>query len=217
MDEMLKKIYPNSTAQDRAKFIRPLQLAMMRYNINNVNRIRAFLAQIGHESGQLSAVYENLNYSLSSLRSVFGKYFPTNEMAAQYARQPEKIANRVYANRLGNGDEQCGDGWKYRGRGLIQITGKSNYEAATNGMYALPMGICFVTEPNLLSTPEYAAQSAAWWWENAGLNALADKLGGSDDADIFRQISKRINGGYNGLEDRIAIYSRTQKYIKYII
>lgn len=213
MKDVLKQIFPNSTEENRAKYASPLQLAMMRYNIDNPNRIRAFLAQIGHESGQLSAVVENLNYSAKALRSVFGKYFKTDAEAEQYARKPEAIANVVYANRLGNGDTKSGDGWKYRGRGLIQITGKSNYNEASQKMYALPLGVDFVDEPELLATPEYAAQSAAWWWENAGLNAIADGLGGANDTEVFKQITKRVNGGYNGLDDRLAIYERAKTVI----
>lgn len=213
MKDVLKQIFPNSTEENRAKYASSLRLAMMRYNIDNPNRIRAFLAQIGHESGQLSAVVENLNYSAKALRSVFGKYFKTDAEAEQYARKPEAIANVVYANRLGNGDTKSGDGWKYRGRGLIQITGKSNYNEASQKMYALPLGVDFVDEPELLATPEYAAQSAAWWWENAGLNAVADGLGGANDTEVFKQITKRINGGYNGLDDRLAIYERAKTVI----
>lgn len=213
MKDVLKQIFPNSTEENRAKYASPLLLAMMRYNIDNPKRIRAFLAQIGHESGQLSAVVENLNYSAKALRSVFGKYFKTDAEAEQYARKPEAIANVVYANRLGNGDTKSGDGWKYRGRGLIQITGKSNYNEASQKMYALPLGVDFVDEPELLATPEYAAQSAAWWWENAGLNAIADGLGGANDTEVFKQITKRINGGYNGLDDRLAIYERAKTVI----
>lgn len=213
MNEIFKKLFPNSTEENRAKYAEPLKMAMLRYDITNPNRVRAFLAQIGHESGQLSAVVENLNYSAKALRSVFGKYFKTDAEAEKYARKPEAIANVVYANRLGNGDTKSGDGWKYRGRGLIQITGKSNYTEASNKMYALPLGVDFVDEPELLATPEYAAQSAAWWWENAGLNAIADGLGGANDIEVFKQITKRVNGGYNGLDDRLAIYERAKTVI----
>lgn len=213
MKDVLKQIFPNSTEENRAKYASPLRLAMMRYNIDNPNRIRAFLAQIGHESGQLSAVVENLNYSAKGLRATFGKYFKTDAEAEKYARKPEEIANIVYANRLGNGDTKSGDGWRYRGRGLIQITGKSNYNEASKKMYALPLGVDFVDEPELLATPDYAAQSAAWWWENAGLNAVADGLGGANDTEVFKQITKRINSGYNGLDDRLAIYERAKTVI----
>lgn len=213
MNDILKQLFPKSTEENRAKYAMPLRMAMMRYNIDNPNRVRAFLAQIGHESGQLSAVVENLNYSAKALRSVFGKYFKTDAEAEKYARKPEAIANVVYANRLGNGDTKSGDGWRYRGRGLIQITGKSNYNEASQKMYALPLGVDFVDKPELLATPDYAAQSAAWWWENAGLNAVADGLGGANDTEVFKQITKRINGGYNGLDDRLAIYERAKTVI----
>lgn len=213
MNDILKQLFPKSTEENRAKYAMPLRMAMIRYNIDNPNRVRAFLAQIGHESGQLSAVVENLNYSAKVLRSVFGKYFKTDAEAEKYARKPEAIANVVYANRLGNGSTASGDGWRYRGRGLIQLTGKANYDKATNEMYALPMGVDFVDEPELLATPEYAAQSAAWFWESNGLNALADQLGGDDDTEVFKAITKRINGGYNGLDDRFALYERAKKAI----
>lgn len=213
MNDILKQLFPKSTEENRAKYAMPLRMAMIRYNIDNPNRVRAFLAQIGHESGQLSAVVENLNYSAKALRSVFGKYFKTDAEAEKSARKPEAIANVVYANRLGNGDTKSGDGWRYRGRGLIQITGKSNYNEASQKMYALPLGVDFVDEPELLATPDYAAQSAAWWWENAGLNAVADGLGGANDTEVFKQITKRINGGYNGLDDRLAIYERAKTVI----
>lgn len=213
MNNILKRLFPQSSEENREKYAEPLTMAMLRYDITNPNRVRAFLAQIGHESGQLSAVVENLNYSVKALRSVFGKYFKTDAEAEKYARKPEAIANVVYANRLGNGDTKSGDGWKYRGRGLIQITGKSNYTEASDKMYALPLGVDFVDEPELLATPEYAAQSAAWWWENAGLNAIADGLGGADDTEVFKAITKRVNGGYGGLDDRLAIYERAKTVI----
>ena len=213
MNDILKQLYPRSTEANRAKYAMALHIAMTLYNIDNPKRVRAFLAQIGHESGQLSAVVENLNYSAKALRAVFGKYFKTNAEAEKYARKPEAIANIVYANRLGNGDTISGDGWRYRGRGLIQITGKANYKNASQKMCALPFGVDFVKNPELLATPEYAAQSAAWWWENAGLNAIADRLGGANDTEVFKQITKRINGGYNGLSDRLAIYERAKKLI----
>lgn len=213
MNDFLKHIFPNSTDANRDKYIDALQVAMVRYNINTLNRSRAFLAQVGHESGQLSNVVENLNYSAETLRSVFGKYFKTNTEAEKYAHNPEAIANIVYANRMGNGDTTSGDGWKYRGRGLIQLTGKNNYDKATNEMYALPLGVDFVNEPDLLTTPEYAAQSAAWYWETNGLNALSDQLGGVDDTNVFKHITKRINGGYNGLQDRLTLYQRAKSVI----
>lgn len=211
MIETLKKIYPNSSEANRAKFAAWLEIAMSRYGIITANRKRAFLAQVGHESGQLSVLVENLNYSSKALRSVFKKYFPTDTEAQKYAYKPQSIANLVYANRLGNGDVKSGDGWCYRGRGLIQITGKDNYRRATKDMPR--NSVDFEANPDLLATPQYAALSAAWWWHSNGLNELADKLGGADDATVFKKITKKINGGYNGLSDRMAIYERAKKFI----
>jgi putative chitinase len=163
-DNQLAALFPLSTAENRAKYLGPLNSAFVRYGIDTPPVLRAFLAIIGVETGQLRVVTENLNYSAVGLRNIFGKYFPTAELANQYACRPEKIANRVYGGRMGNGPESSGDGWKYRGRGLIQLTGKDNYTQASNGMYALPMGVDFVAEPDLIATPEYAAQSAAWFF-----------------------------------------------------
>ena len=141
MKEILKKVYPNSTEENREKYAKALGFAMMRYNITNPNRTRAFLAQVGHESGQLSAIVENLNYSAKGLRSVFGKYFKTDAEAEQYARKPEAIANVVYANRLGNGDTESGDGWRYRGRGLIRKS-QLRQSDKRNVRFAYGSGFC---------------------------------------------------------------------------
>ena len=160
------------------------------YDINTPQRVSAFVAQSAHESGNFTALHENLNYRAVTLRKVFPKYFPTDEMAAQYAQQPEKIANRVYANRMGNGDEASGDGFRYCGRGLIQLTGKSNYQA-----FADSIEIPVEQVPEFLATFEGAVQSACWFWENNNLNQYADS------GDIVT-MTKRINGGTIGLEDR---------------
>lgn len=212
--ELLSKLYPQSTTTNRAKYANALNHAVNAYGISaNRHRLRAFLAQIGVESGQLRAVEENLNYSAQGLLKTFPKYFNATTATA-YARQPQKIANRVYANRLGNGNEASGDGWKYRGRGLIQITGRSNYLLLDNGAISMTIGTDLIDEPDLLAKePEYAAASAAWWWRNAGLNELADKLGSSNETEIFKQITKRINGGYNGLVERQQLYALAKKYI----
>jgi len=170
------------------------------FGFNSLYRQAAFLAQIGHESASFTAVKENLNYSQTALRKVFGKYFPTDELAAEYARKPEKIANRVYANRMGNGDESSGDGWRFRGRGLIQLTGKNNYTACGTAL-----GIDLVKNPTWLETPEGAVDSALWYWNKRALNVYAD-------VEDIRGMTKIINGGYNGLEDRLEKY-RKAKYI----
>lgn len=212
-DKQLAAVFPLSTAANRAKYLGPLNSAFVRYGITTLPRLRAFLAIIGVETGQLRVVTENLNYSADGLRKTFGKYFPTVELAQAYARQPEKIANRVYGGRMGNGPESSGEGWKYRGRGLIQLTGKDNYTRAANGMYALPMGVDFVAEPDLIATPEYAAQSAAWFFETSRASAAADQLNTGDEYEAFKWIVRIVNGGYNGLAERWEMYNRAKKVI----
>ncbi len=161
------------------------------YEIDTPLRQAHFLAQIAHESGGFRLNKENLNYSAQALGNVFRKYFPTAQLAAKYARQPEAIANVVYANRMGNGDTASGDGWRYRGRGLVQLTGKYNYV-----VYAKERGQDFVNNPDLLLEPSWSIDVAGWFWKSRGLNSLADK-------DDVRGITKLINGGFNGLDDRI--------------
>lgn len=159
-----------------------------KYGLNTRLRIAHFMAQIEHESG-LKPVSENLNYSASGLIRVFRKYF-TDIQAIQYANQPQKIANRVYANRMGNGNEASGEGWKYRGRGFIQITGKINYHQLANDT-----DLDCLKNPYLLLQEANAMISALWFWKKSNLNALADK-------DDLKGITRRVNGGYNGLEHR---------------
>lgn len=163
-----------------------------KYEIDTIPRVAGFLAQCQHESLDFNVLQENLNYGATGLRKVFGKYFPTSALANAYARKPEKIANRVYANRMGNGPESSGDGWKYRGRGILQVTGKSNYAACSQEIFG---DDTLVKNPDLLSDPKYALLSACWYWEKNNLNSLCDKK------DIVG-MTKRINGGVNGLEDR---------------
>lgn len=172
------------------EYIDALNKVLPENEIDTPLRVCHFLAQIIHESGHFRFNSENLNYSASALKSVFKKYFPSDELANKYARQPEKIANRVYANRMGNGNEASGDGWKYRGRGLIQLTGYNNYKQCKDDMK-----IDIVKNPDLLLVPEYALKSACWFWNKNNLNQYADK-------DDITTITKRINGGTNGLEDR---------------
>ena len=167
------------------------------YDINTPKRMAAFLAQCGHESGNFTAIKENLNYKAASLRKIFPKYFPDDAIATQYANKPNKqeaIANRIYANRMGNGDESSGDGFRFCGRGLIQLTGRSNYQAFAD---SLEMNINDL--PEYLATFEGAAQSACWFWETNNLNRFADS------GEIIG-MTKVINGGYIGLEDRISNY-----------
>ena len=168
------------------------------YEINTVPRVAAFLAQCAHESGGFKFLAENLNYRAVTLRKVFPKYFPDDATANAYAMQPERIANRVYANRMGNGPEESGDGFRYCGRGLIQLTGKDNYQAFAD---SVETPVEEITE--YLQTFEGAIQSACWFWENNNLNALADV------GDI-KTMTKKINGGFIGLEDRIKHYEHAK-------
>jgi putative chitinase len=167
-------------------------------------RAAHFFAQTSHETGGFKAFSENLNYSAQGLQGIFGKYFP-GTLEESYARQPEKIANRVYASRMGNGDEASGDGWKFRGRGALQLTGKANYEA-----FAKYLGNNEVLEnPDLVAT-KYSFESAMFFFERNKLWAICDK--GINDAAIL-ELTKRINGGTHGLEDRKA---KTYKYYQFV-
>jgi putative chitinase len=167
------------------------------YDIDTPHRVAAFMAQCGHESGGFTLMQENLNYSAKGLVGTFKKYFPTEAHAKPYERNPQMIANRVYANRMGNGDEASGEGWYFRGRGIVQITGKNNYTKCSQSLFENNM---LVENPDLLLEVEYAIHSACWFWSAARLNELAD-IG-----DI-KTMTKRINGGYIGLEDRINHYN----------
>lgn len=167
------------------------------YEINTAQRIAAFVAQCAHESGGFTTLRENLNYRAVTLRKVFSKYFPTDDLAEEYAAMPNKqaaIANLVYANRMGNGPPESGDGYRYCGRGLIQLTGRDNY-----AWFAASLEISVEQAAEYLETFEGAVQSACWFWETNNLNQYADA------GDILT-LTKKINGGTIGLEDRIAHY-----------
>ena len=169
--------------------------AGMAYYKFSPERAAHFFAQTAHESGNFKAFSENLNYGASGLLGIFKKYFPTEALAKQYERKPEMIANKVYASRMGNGPESSGDGWKFRGRGPIQLTGKSNYT-----QFAQDIGRPDVlTNPDIVAT-ELAFESALWFFNKNGLFAIADK--GVTDA-VIGQITRRVNGGTHGLDDRI--------------
>lgn len=165
------------------------------YEINTPERVAAFIAQCAHESGGFKFLKENLNYRAESLLKIFPKYFKTLDEARAYEKRPEKIANRIYGNRMGNGDEASGDGFRYCGRGLIQLTGKENYS-----WFAASLEIPVEEASEYLETFEGAVQSACWFWETNNLNQWADKK------DIMT-LTKRINGGTIGLEDRIKHYN----------
>jgi putative chitinase len=178
---------------------------MEKFQINTPLRLCHFLAQCGHESNNFKAVTENLNYGAKGLMGIFKKYFPTEALALQYERKPEKIANKVYASRMENGDEASGEGWKFRGRGYIQLTGKTNYKAFDK-----------VVEENILEQPElvatkYPLLSAAWYWNSRNLNASADK---GDTEVVVTEITKKVNGGTIGLPDRIKHFKEFYALLK---
>lgn len=216
--QLLLQILP-SAGQVAGVFAPVLNTAMNRYQVVGQKRIAAFIAQVGHESGQLTRLVENLNYSADGLANTWpnryaepdgkGGYLKVlvkdrqrnkpNALGLSLAGKPEQIANNVYAGRMGN--TAPGDGWKYRGRGLIQLTGKTNYRRCGEAL-----GLDLLTQPELLEKPQHACMAAAWFWGSNGLNSLADK------GDI-ETITQRINGGLTGLADRQAIYARALKVL----
>jgi putative chitinase len=171
-------------------WLEPLTAAFTRFEINTPERQAAFIGQCAHESANFKTLQENLNYSAKGLNATWPSRFPSEAEAQPFHRQPEKIANKVYSGRMGNLED--GDGWKYRGRGLIQLTGKDNYRLASDAL-----GIDFIADPDLVLTKEYAALTAAWYWNKRGLNKEAD-------AKDFTGMTKKINGGVIGLADRVA-------------
>lgn len=191
--EQLGQIIPGNPYLDH--WYHALNEILPEYEINTPQRVAAFVAQCAHESGGFRALKENLNYKAESLVRVFPKYFKTLDEARHYEKQPEKIANRIYGGRMGNGDEASGDGFRYCGRGLIQLTGKDNYS-----WFAASLEMPVEEVPEYLQTFEGAVQSACWFWETNNLNQWADK------GDILT-MTKRINGGTIGLEDRQKHYN----------
>jgi len=181
-----------------AEVITQIPLVMEKFKINTPLRLSHFLAQCLHESGGLKLVNENLNYSAQGLVSTFPKYF-TKELAAIYARNPEKIGSRVYANRMGNGAEPTKEGFKFKGRGYIQLTGKENYR-----IFSTEIGEDCVANPDLVAT-KYPLASAAWFFSRNGLNQISD-LGAT--IDVVTKVSKRVNGGKKGLNERIAYFNK---------
>ena len=195
--EQFKHLFPR--AQDPASWAESMNNVFPTYDINTPHRVAAFLAQCGHESGGWTVFEENLNYSAQGLNSIFKKYFPTLESAQPYARKPEMIANKIYANRMGNGAPETGDGYKYRGRGPIQLTGKDNYRAFAKDMFEDWENL-FENPDWVTSDRDFALMSAIWFWNKNKLNVQADS------GDI-KLMTKKINGGYIGLEDRIKHYN----------
>ncbi|HBO1552500.1 glycoside hydrolase family 19 [Pseudomonas aeruginosa] len=201
-EQQLLQIFPNAGPQ-AGFFVPALNVAMKRFGITSPVRVAAFLAQIGHESAQLTRLVENLNYSAQGLAAIWPSRYrgadgQPNALAQRLARNPQAIANNAYAARNGNGDEASGDGWRFRGRGLLQITGRSNYRAAGAGL-GLPLEL----DPDLLEQPEFAALSAAWWWSTHGLNELGDR-------GEFAATTRRINGGLNGQAERLQLWDRAK-------
>ena len=193
--EQLKQLLPKNPYISH--WHKALEQLFPDYEINTPQRMAAFVAQCAHESGSFMFLTENLNYRWQSLRKVFPKYFPDDAIAQDYANRPNKqeaIANRIYASRMGNGPEESGDGYRFRGRGLIQLTGRHNYT-----WFAASLEISPEEATEYLTTFEGAAQSACWFWETNKLNQWADK------GDILT-LTKRINGGTIGLDDRIKHY-----------
>ena len=188
---LLQKINSKTRASILEQYVDPLNDVCDYYEITQTNeRLAGFLAQISHESGGFNFVVENLNYGAKGLMTTFKKYFPTEELAKQYERKPQMIANRVYANRMSNGNETSGDGFKFRGRGLIQLTGRFNYTK-----FAEALEISLDECVGYMETPAGACSSAGWFWDNNNLNKFCDN-------NDFVGLTKRINGGTIGLADR---------------
>jgi putative chitinase len=188
--EHLQACLPEAKKANLEKFVEGLNETFEHFEIDTPKRMAMFIAQTAHESGNFAATQENLNYSAKGLSGTFKKYFPTEESATAYARKPEKIANKVYGSRMGNGAESSGDGYKYRGRGVIQLTGKDNYTACGKAL-----GMDLLADPDSVAENPVAVLSAGWFWNTRRLNDWADK------GDVLT-VTKKINGGTIGLADR---------------
>lgn len=201
--DILQQLCPKTKKSVLELYALPLHEVAEYYDMyENMNRAAAFVAQTAHESGGFNFVKENLNYGAKGLATTFKKYFPTEADAKPYERKPEKIANRVYGNRMGNGNEASGDGYRFCGRGLIQLTGRNNYTK-----FAEDLGISVEETVAYLETPAGAVSSAGWFWDNNNLNQYCD----SND---FVTLTKRINGGTIGLEDRLHHYQLALKLLQ---
>ena len=192
-EQQIIHIFPN--AKDTNDLVKCLNEFLPQYAITSSNRLCYFLAQVGHESGGFKYRIENLNYSKKALLTMWKKYFPNDVLAEQYARKPEMIANRIYANRMGNDNEQSGDGWKFRGRGFIQLTGKSNYT-----LFSDIIGFSIDETVSYCETLKGAVHSACWFWDKNNLNRFCD-------CDDIIQMTKTINGGTIGLQERQELYA----------
>jgi putative chitinase len=187
--------------------INELDIIFDKYEINTILRISHFLAQCAHESGNFSVKQENLNYSAKRLQEVFGRYFTTHAKALLYERKPVKIASLVYGNRMGNGNEQSLEGYKYKGRGYIQLTGKNNYLLFDKSLNESGLEIDIIGNPDLVATT-YPLISAAWFFNKNNLNEIAD-LGGTKE--IITRVTKKVNGGTHGLDSRISYFNKFYK------
>ena len=182
-------------------WVEPLEEVFHRYEINTPERQAAFIGQCAHESMNFTKLEENMNYSAEGLMKTWPSRFPTLESAKPYHRNPEKIANKVYAGRMGNGPEETGEGWLYHGRGLIQLTGKDNYTLAGDAL-----NMDFIHSPDYVLVPKYAALTAGWYWNKRQLNKEAD-------AKDYTGMTKKINGGTIGLDDRVAHIKHAQEVL----
>ena len=183
------------------KWYKPLMDTFIKYNISTTQRQACFIGQCQHESENFTKLEEGLNYSASRLMAVWPSRFPSLDVANQYANNPQKLANKIYSGRMGNGDEESGEGYAYRGRGLIQMTGKETYANCGSGL-----GMDFIGDPDRLLDPQYAALSAGWVWNKKGLNDLAD-------TGDYETMTKRINGGTLGLDDRKAKIAKAREIL----
>ena len=200
--ELLRKICPALESAEADQYAPLLMQAMLQFDISTPRRQSYFLAQIIHESQQLTRWVENLNYSAERLMAVWPKRFPSIEFARLFARQPEKLANYVYANRNGNGSIESGDGWKYRGRSPLQITGKANYKPCGE-----KLKLDLVGQPELIEQPQYGFLASAWWWWSRGLNSAADQ-------GAFDTVTKTINGSVATLPERATVLARVQSALE---
>lgn len=203
--ELLRAVCKQAPDEVLRAFVPHLRLAAGNAEIDTDGRVAAFVAQAAHESAEFTRLEENLNYSAEALLKTWPTRFITKQQADLYARRPEKIANFVYANRIGNGDEVSGDGFNFRGRGVFQLTGRANYRSASIAIAGNDW--LLVNNPELVAMPEYAAETAAWYWESNHLNEFAD----SGD---FALLTRKINGGTTGLRERTAYLYRAIEALK---
>lgn len=199
--EQFEQILPSCKDPETWSF--ELAIALPEFDITTKQRIAMFIAQCGHESSEFNVLEENLNYSQQALRRVFPKYFPDDKTAFRYARQPKWIASRVYGGRMGNGGEQSMDGWKYRGRGVIQLTGKNNYRRCSSDLFGDDR---LLHEPDILLEPWAALRSAMWFWDVNNLNRICD-------TGDFTLLTRRINGGTNGISHREQLLYQAMKVL----